>query len=1083
MPYPSGIWMSKPLTICFLFKMESLLPGTEVQARGLRWEVVFTQPLGVQTLYRLRGLNGAFRNREVELLHPFESIKPSLRELAPERAGPIRNWLVYHQAFLLEQALGPDAFLAVQPGRLRIEPYQLVPVLRAIRMSRVRLLLAAAVGLGKPIQAGIVVVELMARKLAHRVLFVSPAGPLLDQWKTEMRERFGLRLDVLDRARMEEIRREHELGANPFDHAPLALASIDFLKQERVLELLERSSFDVVVLDEAHHVMDLGAGQDREDSQRRRLAEVLARISDSLILATATPHDGNDRSFASLCELLDPSLIDGRGNLRGEAYRDHVVRRLKSHIVDPETGAERFKRRRVFPCPVIVAPARHANFMALQRRLVELIGPMLRSAFRNRRFDEALAFISLLKRSVSTVYACQRTLGVVQERIEHALREDVESQEMRRERVRTLRDYQRKLARYGTLSAEESEQQEILETEDLAQQLADLDRQVRAGSRGLTKVASVVEALNELLDLAAAALAEDPKIERVLELVEEIRAGEPDANVLIYTEYVDSLEVLTIQLRQRWGAKVLTMTGLLDDRARGRITERFRSESGLILVSTDASAEGLNLHQRCHNLIHLELPFNPNRLEQRNGRIDRYGQEFEPLVRYLFLRGTFEERILMRLIVKYERQRALLTFVPNTLGLDTSTERGSERLLKGLLTDEARLFKENEPLPDLAGEEGPGNDEASRELFEEVERSFHVFRETARTHAWLGEAGLNADRRQMEEADRARAGGAHTEAVDITSFVADAIHFDGGQVHGSPADPVFSVTLPPAWRYGLDDMPGHDPETNTVLLTTDINVTHQGDRTVGFLGRAHPLVRRALERVRSLTYGSAAESYQDHRISAVRAPVTTPELLFTFLGRVESRSGPELERVMAVQVSENGNPRIIESEEWTVVASPEHGIQPADLWKTRYAAWGDAARDRARAAVSAHFEIASGEFTARRRELLESEQQELAAWQRQRAIEITSQGEQRSSQVELFQEGAAPPQPPPVWRTLVDPVERLAGFETDRTQSTKLRNEARVVLELYEHRRKELAARLALVLPVVLPLGILMLIPEAADAS
>ena len=518
------------------------------------------------------------------------------------------------------------------------------------------------------------------------------------------------------------------------------------------------------------------------------------------------------------------------------------------------------------------------------------------------------------------------------------------------------------------------------------------------------------------------------------------------------------------------------MTGLLDDRARGRITERFRSESGLILVSTDASAEGLNLHQRCHNLIHLELPFNPNRLEQRNGRIDRYGQEFEPLVRYLFLRGTFEERILMRLIVKYERQRARLTFVPNTLGLDTSTERGSERLLKSLLTDEARLFEEDEPLPDLAGEEGPGNDEASRELFEEVERSFHVFRETR----VLAGSRLNADRRQLEK--RTRAGGGHAEAVDITSFVADAIQFDGGQVHGSPADPVFSVTLPPAWRYGLDDMPGHDPETNTVLLTTDINVIHQGDRSVGFLGRAHPLVRRALERVRSLTYGSAAESYQDHRVSAVRAPVATPELLFTFLGRVESHSGPELERVMAVQVSEDGNPRIVEPEEWTVLASPEHGIQPAEVWKTSYAAWGDGARDRARTAVTAHFETASGEFTARRQELLESEQRELTAWLRQRAIEITSQGEQRSSQAELFHEGAAPPQPPPVWRTLVDAAERLAGFEADRTQSTKLRNEARVVLELYEHRRKELAARLALLQPVVLPLGILMLIPETVDA-
>ncbi len=336
--------------------MSTLLPGTEVQSRGLKWEVVFSQNLGSQTLYRLRGLHGAFKGEEVELLEPFESILPTYRALDPERAGPIRNWLLYHQPFLLEQALGPNALLAVQPGRLRLEPYQLVPVLRAIRMSRVRLLLADSVGLGKTIQAGLILTELMARRLAHRILIVSPAGPLLDQWKTEMSERFGLRLDVIDRARMEEIRRSTELGANPFDHAPLALVSIDFLKQERVLDQLERASYDVAVIDEAHHCMDLGAAQDREDSQRRRLAEVLARRSDCLILATATPHDGSDRSFASLCELLDPSLLDGRGGLRGDAYRAHVVRRLKSHIfeIDPVTKEKRlkFKKRRVFPCAV-----------------------------------------------------------------------------------------------------------------------------------------------------------------------------------------------------------------------------------------------------------------------------------------------------------------------------------------------------------------------------------------------------------------------------------------------------------------------------------------------------------------------------------------------------------------------------------------------------------------------------------------------------------------------------------------------------------------------------------------------------------
>ena len=133
--------------------MSELLPGTEVHARGLRWEIVFSEQLGPQTLFRLRGLEGAVLGRELDLLHPFE---PVIRELRPERAAPLRNWLVYHQAFLLEQALGGDALLAVQPGRLRIEPFQLVPALRAIRMSRPRRRLVDGVGLDKTIQTRLI---------------------------------------------------------------------------------------------------------------------------------------------------------------------------------------------------------------------------------------------------------------------------------------------------------------------------------------------------------------------------------------------------------------------------------------------------------------------------------------------------------------------------------------------------------------------------------------------------------------------------------------------------------------------------------------------------------------------------------------------------------------------------------------------------------------------------------------------------------------------------------------------------------------------------------------------------------------
>lgn len=914
--------------------MATLLPGTEVQARGLRWEIVFSQSLGSQTLYRLRGLHGAFKGDEVELLEPFESIQPTYRELDQERAGPIRNWLLYHQAFLLEQALGPNALLAVQPGRLRLEPYQLVPVLRAIRMSRVRLLLADSVGLGKTIQAGLVITELMARRLAHRILIVSPAGPLLDQWKTEMSERFGLRLDVIDRARMEEIRRSTELGANPFDHAPLALVSIDFLKQERVLDQLERASYDVAVIDEAHHCMDLGAAQDREDSQRRRLAEVLARRSDSLILATATPHDGSDRSFASLCELLDPSLLDGRGGLRGDAYRAHVVRRLKSHIfeIDPVTKVKKlkFKKRKVFPCAVTAVPARHAQFISLQKALLDLVAPELRRAFRTRRYSDVLAFISLLKRSVSTVAACRKTLQVVADRFSSILSESAESQESRRQRLKTLKEYHRKLERFGVTSQQESEQQESLESEDLAQQFADLDRQIRSGSRGVTRTASVVEALDELVSLADQAADQDPKLQELLGLIQAIRRDEPTASILIYTEYVDSLNAVTKYLSTKDVGEVMTICGDDKDSARRKVTERFRTQERLILASTDAAAEGLNLHQRCHNLIHLELPFNPNRLEQRNGRIDRYGQEHDPIVRYIYLRGTFEERILLRLIVKYERQRERLTFVPNTLGIETSTEIGSSRLLKGLMDEDTRLFQVQEQATDFFASEGPvASDEATQELLQEIDRSLKTFEQAARTHAWLGDAGLNAEEKLLSEATEAREKGNAAGIVDLAAFVRDAVLFDGGDLKGSIDSPVFRLTLPPAWSHGLEETIGYDPETRTVRLTTDIEVISDANRNpVAFLGRAHPLVRRALDRVRSITYGSGADALQDHRVSAVQRAVPAPELLFTFLARVASRAGRELERVIGVRLLQAGQPQVLlDASQWTEMAYPECGIR------------------------------------------------------------------------------------------------------------------------------------------------------------
>jgi SNF2 family DNA or RNA helicase len=640
--------------------MGDFLPGIEISARGLRWALVDSLPVGEQTLYRVRGLEGAFQGIEIDLLSPLEELIPIASEINPQKAAPLKNWLIYHQAFLLEQALGSTAILSIQPGRLKTEPYQIVPLMRALKMSRPRLLLCDDVGLGKTIQAALIITELMVRKFAHRVLIVSPAGPLLRQWKTELLERFGLRVEVMDRAKLEAIKKKSELGANPFDQIPLGLVSIDFLKQERILEQLERTSYDIIIIDEAHHCSDTGGTQEYEDSLRRNLAQVLANRCDTLLLLTATPHNGNDRSLASLLELLDLSLVDSRGALRGDKYKLHMVRRLKKHIKDPITGEPKFKERTVIPVPVEAKEDKYKYFLEFQKAFLDFIAPELRSAFRSKRYGDVLAFISLLKRSVSTVYSCLETLKTVGSRFEGFLDETTENQARKKERVKTLKEYQKRVEQFGTVSFEEEQDQQNLIAEDIADQLASIEREVRRGARVLTKTRSIKEAIYSIIESGERALLYDPKLDALVDEIGQIKKEEPSANILIFTEYTDSQAKILERLKAENLGKILSMFGGDPEAARIKTINQFMDENNIILVCTDAAAEGLNLHKRCHHLIHLELPFNPNRLEQRNGRIDRYGQEKIPIVRYLYLRNTFEDRILLRLIAKYERQKSKL---------------------------------------------------------------------------------------------------------------------------------------------------------------------------------------------------------------------------------------------------------------------------------------------------------------------------------------------------------------------------------------------------------------------------------------
>ncbi len=728
--------------------------GIKVRARGLTWIVVAADPAGSHQRLRLRCIEGDMDGLEWDILDPTEPIDIQPDTLRPDMPANLEAWRLFHIAALLDQTPGPGAMLATTPGRVTVEPYQLVPLLRALELPRPRLLLADGVGLGKTIQACLIATELIARRQAHRIIVVTPSGPLMAQWEQELRLRFGLRFSVLaDAAALRAQRRRLERGGNPFQATPLCLTSLDFAKQEPVLEELERACWDLAIIDEAHHCVAETTERTGNATQRRRLAEVLAARSDGLLLLTATPHDGQDAHFASLMGLLDPSLVDGHGGLSGRAYRRHVVRRLKAHIRDPETGQAMFQPRTVTPVAIDLATPEAETVRDFHRALTGFVAPRLRRSAGQKRPTDAMAFVSLLKRSVSTVRACANTLRVVADRYAAAAGE---TEAAKRERARALAAYRRRITRYGVLERAEEDDAALLEAEFMAAALHDAQDDDAAPDT------AQLAGLRDLIRLAEAAEPADPKLAALLMEIRLIRAEHPGTNILVYTEYADSLDAAVDRLRGAAGivGEVLAISGAADERQRSLAAERCASEDGIVLVSTDSLAEGLNLHRRCFHLIHLDLPYNPNRLEQRNGRIDRYGQRHEPNIRYLFLSGTFEENLLLRLIAKYEKARACLTFMPDTLGVTAEPDAWTTGLIAGFAEEADSLFPEPPAVVRTLDRAGQEEDSAAyHALCREIDRAYDGFEPMAVRHGWLADSGMGAGARGLIAARVARDAG------------------------------------------------------------------------------------------------------------------------------------------------------------------------------------------------------------------------------------------------------------------------------------------------------------------------------------
>ncbi len=416
----------------------SFSAGMTVRCRGQRCVVLDAHPVagGAPPAYhlRVRATEGPLRNREWPVLYPLEQVEPDeLPPLSLEQVGRDARFRLLHEAFLLTLAPPPSALVAAGRSRIRFELYQQVPALRMLALPRPRILNASDVGLGKTIETGIALRELITRRRGGRILIVCPSG-IADQWRDEMDAKFGLHFKVFDREGVHEVRKSIDLGANPWATEPRIIASFDYLKRrEGAFREVQNLRYNVIVCDEVHHLADNTSGDDISD--RHRLAQWIARASDALILLSATPHSGYDESFASLLNLIEPTLVTNSKEMSFKQYGRYLVRHLKRHIKKPDGSPLFVPADASKPIAVSLTPAEANVHAAVAKQAATLDKQAEKLKAERDRYALRLVATILRKRAASSLSALRETVANRLENLEH----EAEEVELRRDHLRSLR--------------------------------------------------------------------------------------------------------------------------------------------------------------------------------------------------------------------------------------------------------------------------------------------------------------------------------------------------------------------------------------------------------------------------------------------------------------------------------------------------------------------------------------------------------------------------------------------------------------------------------------------------------------------
>ncbi|QHI86361.1 DISARM system SNF2-like helicase DrmD [Klebsiella sp. MPUS7] len=556
-----------------------------------------------------------------------------------------------------------DMLQAPFRGGVQMEEYQLAPVIRANNMPRVRLLLADDVGLGKTIEAGLVTQELIHSHRASSVLIVCPAH-LRIKWVDEMAEKFGLEFKIIDRDSVLKMRKEYGPSINPWASFPRLVTSIDYLKTEHPRRLfdefirrrLEESPnnrpWDLLILDEAHNAAPSGKKQYVRDSERTSLLRSISEQFEHKMFLTATPHNGYRESFTGLLEILD-NLRFSRGTGLDKTQLSAVtIRRLKEDITNPD-GSLRFPKRVIMPRDEIIDPQLYVTLDHEEQRLFNLLNTYTESRLTSvdKRSERPLQFILTLlkKRALSSPLALRESLIV------HTENAGIK----------------------GELGIGESlfnsfEQKELEDWSDDEDKEDNLEAATRAASKLISELSAdekeMLQRMFEIVDTQVShfSIQEDSKAAALIGWINRsLRDGDQwnGERVIIFTEYKHTLNYLE-RILEKHGFRDFTRTiiGGMKDSDRQKINNEFQSPNNetniRILLATDAASEGADFQKHCRNLIHYEIPWNPTRLEQRNGRVDRHGQKADEVrIHHFVFKNQEDSEFLKHIVDKVETIR------------------------------------------------------------------------------------------------------------------------------------------------------------------------------------------------------------------------------------------------------------------------------------------------------------------------------------------------------------------------------------------------------------------------------------------